>query len=153
MVTSTKNRSGNEGNYTFPLLIWWAATSLLHFPGRRENALANRPYYLAMILLTGWDWDKLLNGSTGRKSASNGRLSNRIAGGSYYSFASGLAMVLGIHPPFKVRPWSSYRRQARSAFSRHIPLQRGWYGLSALRLGYPGCNRITVLAIFALLAF
>jgi uncharacterized protein (TIGR03663 family) len=101
-VAATTASSTSEGNYTFPLLFWWALSSILAFTLAGEK-MPWLTFHIAlpMILLTGWGLGQVIeriNWNEFRRK--RGGLIIALLSVFLTSFAAVLVIALGAHPPF-----------------------------------------------------
>ncbi len=103
-ITPARNvPSVSEGNFTFPLLIWWSLTSLLAFSMAGEKMpWLTVHIVLPMILLTGWGLGQVIeriNWSEFRKR--RGTLVTLLLVVLFTSLSGALVSLLGTNPPFQ----------------------------------------------------
>ena len=145
----------SEGNYAFPLLLWWSLSSLLAFTLAGEKMPWLTVHItLPMILLSGWAVGQVIermNWSNFRKQ--NGGLIIALLAVLFSGLAITLLTLLGAHPPFQGKTLTQL--SATSSFL----LAAGISIASALGLFFLFATwkrrdvaRITVLVILTLLA-
>ncbi|MGA2489287.1 MAG: flippase activity-associated protein Agl23 [Anaerolineales bacterium] len=147
--------SASEGNYTFPLLIWWSLTSLLAYTLAGEKMPWLTVHItLPMILLTGWGLGQVIE----RVNWSEFIKQRGIAVTLLFvvlitSLAGAFVTVMGAHPPFQGKTLDQLESTGAFLLSVGLTLASagGLYFLLnswKLRDGL----RIAVLVVFALLA-
>jgi len=150
-----KSISFSEGNYTFPLLIWWAATSLLAYSLAGEKMPWLTVHItLPMILLSGWGLGQVIervNWTEVRKQ--RGILIAVLLVVLFASLANALVTILGVNPPFQGRTLEQLSATGAFLLSAGVTLSSAG-GLAYLLSGWQmrDALRIAVLVIFALLA-
>ncbi len=95
--------SASEGNYTFPLLMWWTLSSLLAYTLAGEKMPWLTVHItLPMILLTGWALGQVIERINWREFWEwRGELIVVLLITLFGSLAAILLSVLGINPPFQ----------------------------------------------------
>jgi uncharacterized protein (TIGR03663 family) len=154
-ATGEFSTNASEGNYTFPLLFWWALSSLLAFTLAGEKMPWLTVHItLPMILLSGWGLGQLIE----KVNWSEFRKPRLIAGtflmGVLFSSLAGLlVMILGSHPPLQGRTLEQLA--ATGAFFLSIIIAgASAAGFYYLHKGgnFQAAGKISVLVIFTLLA-
>lgn len=150
-----KEQSINEGNYTFPLLLWWAVTSLLAFTLAGEKM----PWLtfhitLPMILLTGWGLGQVIERINWVEICKRrGVLITLLFIILFTSLAGALVSVLGANPPFQGKTLEQLSATGAFLLSAGVALASAG-GLAHWLSGWTSRDafRIAVLVVFALLA-
>jgi predicted membrane-bound mannosyltransferase/DNA-binding beta-propeller fold protein YncE len=154
-VALAKDIPLTEGNYTFPLLIWWTVTSLLAFSMAGEKMPWLTVHItLPMILLAGWGLGQVIERvkwSGVRKR--RGALVTVLLVVLFTSLASALISLLGANPPFQGKTLEQLSATGAFLLSAGITLASAG-GLAYLLSGWQSRDalRIAVLIIFVLLA-
>jgi predicted membrane-bound mannosyltransferase/DNA-binding beta-propeller fold protein YncE len=154
-VASTKDPSISEGNYTYPLLMWWAISSLLAFTLAGEKMPWLTVHItLPMILLTGWGLGQVIeraNWSEVHKR--RGVLVTILLIVLFTSLAGTLVTVLGVNPPFQGKTLEQLSATGAFLLSAGVTLASAG-GLVYLLSDWQvrDALRIAILVIFALLA-
>ena len=154
-VASTKGPALSEGNHTFPLLMWWALSSLLAFTLAGEKMPWLTVHItLPMILLTGWGLGQIIervNWSELRKR--RGGLVTVLLVVLLVSLAGALVTAFGANPPFQGKTLEQLSATGAFLLSAGITLASAG-GLVYLLSGWQvrDALRIAVLVVFALLA-
>ena len=154
-ATSINKIPSSEGNYTFPLLIWWAVTSLLAFTMAGEKMPWLTVHItLPMILLAGWGLGQVIeraNWADIRKR--RGLLVTVLLVVLFTSLASALVVLLGANPPFQGKTLEQLSVTGAFLLSVGVTLASAG-GLAYLISGWQFRDvlRIGVLVFFALLA-
>ncbi|MGD0750819.1 MAG: flippase activity-associated protein Agl23 [Anaerolineales bacterium] len=144
-----------EGNFTFPLLIWWTVTSLLAFTMAGEKMPWLTVHItLPMILLTGWGLGQVIervNWSEVRKRW--GVLVTVLLVVLFISLSTVIVSLFGNNPPFQGKTLEQLSSTGAFLLSAGVTLA------SAIGIAYLVSNwqirdalRIAVLVIFTLLA-
>jgi DNA-binding beta-propeller fold protein YncE len=147
--------TNNEGNYTFPLLLWWTASSLLAYTLAGEKMPWLTVHItLPMILLAGWGIGQLVEQVNWQKFRSQrGVTVTLISILLITSLAITLVAALGAHPPFQGKTQEQLASTGAFLLSAGITFSsagclylflNGWKFREVLR--------IAVLVVFALLA-
>ena len=145
----------SEGNYTFPLLIWWAISSLVAFSLAGEKMPWLTVHItLPMILLAGWGLGQVIervNWSEVRKQ--RGLLATVLLVVLFTSLASAVVSVMGANPPFQGKTLEQLSATGTFLLTAGIFLASAG-GLAYLlsRWQFRDTLRIGVLVIFVLLA-
>jgi predicted membrane-bound mannosyltransferase/DNA-binding beta-propeller fold protein YncE len=145
----------SEGNFTFPLLLWWAATSLVAFTLAGEKMPWLTVHIaLPMILLAGWGLGQVIertNWFEVRKR--RGVLVTVLLVVLFIGLGSVLVSLLGANPPFQGKTLAQLAATGAFLLSAGITLASA-VGLAYLLSGWQlrDAARIGVLVIFALLA-
>ena len=148
-------RSPDEGNFTFQLLLWWTLSSLLAFSMAGEKM----PWLtfhisLPMILLTGWGLGQVIE-------RLNWQYFHKHHGGLILilfvililSFTGVLIASLGTHPPFQGKSLEQLSDTGLFLLSVIISfLSAGWLFFLSSKWQNRDVLRIAVLAVFTLLA-
>ena len=145
----------SEGNYTFPLLLWWSLSSLLAFTIAGEKM----PWLtfhitLPMILLTGWGMGQVVervNWFEVRKR--RGGLVTVLLIVLFVGLSGSLVTALGANPPFQGKTLEQLTATGTFLLSAGIALVSA-SGLAYLLSGWKvrDALRIAVLIVFGLLA-
>ena len=145
----------SEGNYTFPLLIWWAVTSLLAFTIAGEKMPWLTVHItLPMILLAGWGLGQVIeraNWADIRRR--RGLLVTVLLVVLFTSLASALVALLGANPPFQGKTLEQLSVTGAFLLSVGVTLASAG-GLAYLISGwqFQDVLRVGVLVFFVLLA-
>jgi predicted membrane-bound mannosyltransferase/DNA-binding beta-propeller fold protein YncE len=145
----------SEGNYTFPLLMWWALTSLLAFSMAGEKMPWLTVHItLPMILLTGWGLGQVIeraNWAEIRKR--RGVLVSVLLVVLFTSLAGALVMLLRANPPFQGKTLEQLSATGAFLLSGGAFIASAC-GLACLLKGWQirDTLRVAVLVLFVLLA-
>ncbi len=154
LTTSTKEIALSEGNYAFPLLFWWALSSLLAFTLAGEK-MPWLTFHIAlpMILLTGWAIGQIVERVNWREFRKRcGILISILLLILISALAVALCLVLGVHPPFQGRTLEQLNSTGGFLLSAIIILA-SLGGLIRLLSGWQVHEilRIMVLVVFSLM--
>jgi len=144
-----------ETNLTFPLLVWWALTSLLAYTLAGEKMPWLTVHItLPLILLTGWCLGQVierLNWATFRKQ--RGGLAALLLVVFFISFSGALVAILGTNPPFQGKTLEQLAATNTFLLSAILTLVSVG-GLSYVLSGWRVRDtlRVATLALFGLLA-
>jgi predicted membrane-bound mannosyltransferase/sugar lactone lactonase YvrE len=154
-AVSINASSTSEGNYTFPLLLWWALSSLLAFTLAGEKMPWLTVHItLPMILLTGWGLGQVIervHWPDFRKQRGGAVIILLIV--LFTSLTGALVTALGAHPPFQGKMLEQLSTTGTFLLSAGITLASAgglFYMLSGWQVR--DALRIAVLVIFTLLA-
>ncbi len=153
--TFSKKPPISEGNFTFPLLIWWALSSLLAYSTAGEKMPWLTVHItLPMILLTGWGLGQAIervNWSEFRKR--QGILVTILIVVLFTSLAGMLITLLGTNPPFQGKTLVQLSATGTFLLAFGITLASAG-GLVYLLTGWQirDALRIATIVIFALMA-
>jgi predicted membrane-bound mannosyltransferase/DNA-binding beta-propeller fold protein YncE len=145
----------SEGNYTFPLLIWWAVSSLVAFSLAGEKMPWLTVHItLPMILLAGWGLGQVIervNWAEVRKQ--RGLLATVLLVVVFTSLASAIVSIMGANPPFQGKSLEQLSATGTFLLTAGVFLASAG-GLAYLlsRWQFRDTLRIGVLVVFALLA-
>ena len=155
-VLPLKTSSSSEGNFTFPLLVWWTFSSLLalSLAGEKMPWLTVH-ITLPMILLSGWGLGQVIERINWR-----GYFKQRVGSITllllilFTSLAGVLVSILGAHPPFQGKTQEQLASTGAFILSAGITCASVgglYYFLRAKRI-LRDVMRIAVLVVFFLLA-
>ncbi len=145
----------SEGNYVFPLLLWWSLSSFLAYTLAGEKMPWLTVHItLPMILLAGWGLGQVIEHVNWPEfHKQRGVLILLLLVILFSSLAGVLVTTLGVHPPFQGK--SLEQLSATSAFllAAGITLaSAGWLYFLLSRWQFRDALKIVVLVAFALLA-
>jgi DNA-binding beta-propeller fold protein YncE len=146
---------GSEGNFTFPLLIWWTISSLLAFTMAGEKMPWLTVHItLPMILLTGWGLGQVIeriNWSEVRKR--HGLLVVVLLVILIISLSTVLVALLGANPPFQGKTLEQLSSTGTFLLSAIFTIaSAGVLTYLVSKWQIRDAFRVTILVIFTLLA-
>lgn len=145
----------SEGNYTFPLLLWWSLSSLLAFTIAGEKMPWLTVHIaLPLILLTGWglgqvieriNWSEFQN----RRAV----LVTTLLTILFASLAGAVVIALGANPPFQGKTLDQLTATGAFLFSACVAvLSAGGLAYVLSKWQFRDILKIAVLVFFSLLA-
>ena len=144
-----------EGNYTFPLLMWWALSSLLAYTLAGEKMPWLTVHItLPMILLTGWALGQVIERLNWQKFIERrGLLASILLIVLFVALGGALAKLIGAQPPFQGKTLEQLSATSTFLLSSGIILASAG-GLAYLFTKWQTKDalRVTALVAFILLA-
>lgn len=145
----------NEGNYTFPLLMWWAISSVLAYTMAGEKMPWLTVHItLPMILLSGWALGQIIERTNWKKFIeSRGGSVIILLTTLFIGLAGVLVSAIGAQPAFQGRTLEQLTATGAFLLSAGIMIASAgglFYFLSGWQV--KDVFRITALVVFALLA-
>jgi uncharacterized protein (TIGR03663 family) len=146
----------SEGNYLFPLLVWWSFSSILAYTLAGEKMPWLTVHMaLPMILITGWGLGQLIERISWQEIMKRrGVLVMMLFTTLFLGLAGALAISLGTNPPFQGKTLTQL--SATGAFLLSACVSLASAGGLAVTLGgwlVRDTLRTAVLVLFGLLAF
>jgi uncharacterized protein (TIGR03663 family) len=145
----------NEGNYTFPLLLWWSLSSLLAYTIAGEKMPWLTVHIaLPMILLTGWGLGQVIERMNWTEfKRQRGGMVTVLFATLFVSLAGVIIMGLGSNPPFQGKTLEQLAVTGAFLFSACVALLSAG-GLVVVLTGWQvrDALRVATLVFFGALA-